>query len=61
MIKNKSDYGVRETTIKVGRKFITVKEKIPDIIVPDLENFNVSVMCYKLVVNKYNNYIFTFS
>ncbi|VVC29356.1 Hypothetical protein CINCED_3A008258 [Cinara cedri] len=36
-----TDYGVRETTIKVGRKFITVKEKIPDIIVPDLENFDL--------------------
>lgn len=46
MIINNSDYGVRETTVKVGHKFITVKEKIPDIIVPDLDNFDVSILCY---------------
>ncbi|XP_022166644.1 39S ribosomal protein L41, mitochondrial [Myzus persicae] len=36
-----SDYGIRDTTVRIGRKFVTVKEKIPDIIVPDLENFNL--------------------
>lgn len=40
----KLDYGVKETTVKVGRKYITIQEKIPDIIVPDLNNFNVSMM-----------------
>lgn len=46
-----SDYGVRETTVKVGRKYITIKEKIPDIIVPDLDNFNVSI-CFVLLTLK---------
>lgn len=60
VIINNSDYGVRETTVKVGHKFITVKEKIPDIIVPDLDNFDVSFLYYRLVVRKYNNYIYIF-
>lgn len=50
MFINKLDYGVRETTIKVGRKYITVKEKIPDIIVPDLDNFNVSIYCIYIII-----------
>jgi len=36
-----TDYGVRETTVRVGRKFVTIQEKIPDIIVPDLDDFNL--------------------
>jgi hypothetical protein len=48
-----SDYGVRETTVKIGRKYVTVQEKIPDIIVPDLEDFNVSIASLK-VISQYN-------
>ncbi|KAF0762594.1 39S ribosomal protein L41, mitochondrial [Aphis craccivora] len=36
-----TDYGIRDTTVRVGRKVITVREKIPDIIVPDLDDFNL--------------------
>lgn len=43
----KSDYGVRETTVRFGRKFVTVQEKIPEIIVPDLEDFNVCILIFK--------------
>lgn len=48
-----SDYGVRETTVKIGRKYVTIQEKIPDIIVPDLENFHVSIVSLQ-VINQYN-------
>lgn len=62
MFVSQSDYGVRETTVKVGRKLVTVKEKIPDIIVPDLDNFNVNILNYKnLVYKKYNILFFIFS
>lgn len=43
MLFKKSDYGIRDTTVRVGRKVITIQEKIPDIIVPDLDDFNVSI------------------
>ncbi|XP_050442126.1 39S ribosomal protein L41, mitochondrial [Adelges cooleyi] len=33
-----TDYGIRETTIKVGNRLVTIPEKIPDIIVPNLDD-----------------------
>ncbi|XP_050548023.1 39S ribosomal protein L41, mitochondrial [Daktulosphaira vitifoliae] len=36
-----TNYGIKETTIKLGNKVVTIPEKIPDIIVPDLEGFQL--------------------